>query len=72
MKLWEGLTDAAVDPSADGFNSSIGFDKRLYCEDITGSIVHAQMLAHCNIITNDEAALIAEGLSGILEDIESG
>ena len=72
MKLWEGLTDAAVDPSADGFNSSIGFDKRLYREDITGSIVHAQMLAHCNIITDGEAALIAEGLSGILEDIESG
>ena len=44
----------------------------MFCEDITGSIAHAQMLAHKNIIQAEEAELIVDGLCGILDDMKSG
>ncbi|MBQ6728202.1 MAG: argininosuccinate lyase [Clostridia bacterium] len=71
-KLWTGLTSGIVSKIADDFNSSIKFDKRLYKEDITGSIAHAHMLCKCGIISETEAATLADGLAGILEDIETG
>ncbi|GLC31581.1 argininosuccinate lyase [Clostridium omnivorum] len=54
------------------FNSSLSFDKRLYSEDIKGSIVHAAMLAKCSIISKSEADIIIEGLKSINKDIEEG
>ena len=71
-KMWAGRTDGVTDKKADDFNSSISFDSRMFCEDITGSIAHAQMLAHKNIITTAEAELIVDGLAGILDDMQSG
>ena len=57
---------------ADDFNSSIKFDKRLYREDIAGSIAHAKMLCKCGIISESDAATLTDGLSAILDDILSG
>lgn len=57
---------------ADAFNESLSFDKKLYRADVTASIAHATMLGKCNIISEEEAKTIREGLSGILSDIESG
>ena len=71
-KLWAGRTDGATEKLADDFNSSIGFDSRMYKEDITGSMAHAMMLGATDIITKAEAEQLIEGLSGILADIESG
>jgi len=71
-KMWAGRTDGVTDKKADDFNSSIGFDFRMFSEDITGSIAHAQMLAHKGILTTNEAELIVDGLCGILDDIKSG
>ncbi len=71
-KLWAGRTDGATEQIADDFNSSISFDSRMYREDITGSIAHAQMLSHKGILTNAEAEALTEGLAGILEDLENG
>ncbi len=71
-KMWAGRTDGITSKIADDFNSSISFDSRMYKEDITGSIAHAAMLASKNIITQAEADAITDGLSGILEDLESG
>lgn len=71
-KMWAGRTDGVTDKTADDFNSSISFDSRMFCEDITGSIAHAQMLAHKNIITAKEAETIVDGLAGILDDMKSG
>ena len=71
-KMWAGRTDGVTDKTADDFNSSIGFDSRMFNEDITGSIAHAQMLAHKNILSTDEAELIVDGLCGILDDMKSG
>ena len=71
-KMWAGRTDGVTNKLADDFNSSIHFDARMYKQDITGSMVHALMLSCQGIITKDEYADILNGLSGILEDIESG
>ena len=71
-KLWAGRTGVQTAKTADDFNSSIRFDCRLYAQDITGSMVHAGMLARCGILTQAEAQGIQDGLSGILEDLSSG
>ena len=71
-KMWAGRTSGVTDSIADDFNSSIHFDSRMYREDITGSMAHAQMLADCGIIEAKEAAIIIKTLESILADIESG
>ncbi|MEE0839420.1 MAG: argininosuccinate lyase [Acutalibacteraceae bacterium] len=71
-KMWAGRFNKALNKEADDFNSSIHFDSRMYKQDITGSMVHAMMLSRQGIITKEEYADILNGLSGILEDIESG
>ncbi|MBC8536880.1 argininosuccinate lyase [Feifania hominis] len=72
MKLWAGRFQKETDKKVNDFNSSIGFDARLYREDIEGSIAHATMLGEVGIVTAEEAKQIVEGLQGILADIESG
>ena len=71
-KLWKGRTKAKTSLLADQFNSSISIDKRMYKEDIEGSIAHVAMLSHCNIISKIDAKKISDGLKTILKDIESG
>ncbi len=71
-KMWEGVTAAKTDVIADDFNSSIGFDSKMYKQDIEGSMAHAAMLAKCGILTASECEAITEGLGGILDDIRGG
>ena len=71
-KMWAGRTDGVTEKIADDFNSSIRFDSRMYRQDITGSMAHAAMLAAQGIIEKTDADQLVEGLTGILEDIESG
>lgn len=54
------------------FTSSIGFDKRLYNQDINGSIAHVQMLGNQGILTDEEAKLIQKGLEKIRSEIKNG
>ena len=70
--MWAGRFAKALDSKADDFNSSIRFDCKMYREDITGSIAHANMLAKQGIISTADCASIVEGLGGILEDLDSG
>lgn len=72
MKLWGGRFKKEESALMEDFNSSLPFDKRLYYEDISGSIAHVTMLAHCNILTEEEAEKIRQGLASILKDIEKG
>ena len=72
MKMWAGRFKKEEDKQVNDFNSSIRFDRRMYKEDITGSIAHAEMLGKCGIIEMSESEKIIEGLKGILSDIESG
>lgn len=54
------------------FNSSLSFDKKLYYEDIKGSIAHVKMLANQNIIKEEEKEKILLGLEEILKEIDEG
>ena len=54
------------------YTASIHYDRRLYRQDIAGSIAHARMLAKQKIITTDEAEAIAGGLNAISDEIEAG
>ena len=72
MKLWGGRFSKATDGLVDDFNSSISFDKRLYAQDIRGSIAHATMLGEQGIIPKEDADAIVEGLEGILADAQAG
>ena len=72
MKLWKGRFEKTSTQAADEFNASIGFDQRLYEEDITCSIAHAKMLGRQGIITEEESSVIVEALKQILEDIKEG
>jgi argininosuccinate lyase len=53
-------------------NASIGYDKRLYRQDIAGSKAHASMLAAVKIISNDDCQAIHGGLDQIASEIEAG
>ena len=72
MKLWSGRFSKDTDALVNELNASISFDRRLYREDIQGSLAHAKMLGDCGIISREDAAAITEGLNGILRDIEAG
>ena len=71
-QLWGGRFTKQTDQLVFDFNASITFDKRLFHEDVTGSIVHATMLAKQGILTEEERKSIIEGLTGILEDVDAG
>ena len=72
MKLWEGRFAQATAADADAFNECLSFDRRLYAQDIRGSVAHATMLGECGILSKEESRAICEGLDSILRDIESG
>ena len=71
-KMWAGRTSGLTNSLADDFNASIGFDSRMYRQDITGSMAHAAMLAACGIITREDADTLIDGLAVILAELESG
>lgn len=71
-KLWGGRFSKDTNPLVDAFHSSLAFDRRLYQEDIAGSIAHATMLGEKGIISPDEASALVNGLRDILADLHSG
>ena len=71
-KLWGGRFEKSTDEMINDFQASINFDKRMYREDIEGSIAHAKMLAKQKIISADDSEKIISGLKKILTQIEDG
>ena len=71
-QLWGGRFTKETDKLVYNFNASITFDRKLYRQDIRGSLAHVKMLAKQGILTEEEGKKIEEGLKGILEDVESG
>jgi argininosuccinate lyase len=61
-----------TDEQARNYAASIPFDRRLYPQDIEGSIAHARMLAKQEIVTEGEAEAIIKGLNSIRKEIERG
>ena len=70
--MWGGRFAAGPDAIMTAINASIGFDQRLYAEDIAGSRAHAAMLAATGILSNSDAEVIREGLLTVLSEIEGG
>jgi len=71
-QLWGGRFTKETDQLVYNFNASISFDQKFYRQDINGSIAHVTMLAKQGILTEDEKNQIVNGLTQILEDVESG
>lgn len=71
-QLWGGRFTHQTDKLAYDFNASISFDRRLYRQDIQGSIAHVKMLAKQGVLSDAERDQIIDGLNGILADVESG
>jgi argininosuccinate lyase len=72
QKVWGGRFQEDTDTLVHRFNASIGFDCRLYAQDIEGSIAHCRMLAKQSIIDEEEALEIIEALGEIKREIERG
>ncbi|MBO6519356.1 MAG: argininosuccinate lyase [Rhodospirillales bacterium] len=70
--MWGGRFSAGPSAVMEAINASIGFDKKLYRQDIQGSQAHARMLADQGIITSDDADAIIKGLDDIKAEIEAG
>ena len=68
-QIWGGRFDSSQSALMKQINQSINFDKRLYVQDIAGSIAHATMLGKVGIIKNDEAQKIISGLKEIKKEI---
>ena len=71
-KLWGGRFSKTTDEMINEFQASIGFDRRMYREDIAGSLAHAAMLAKVGILSEKDHAAIEKGLKDILAQIEHG
>jgi argininosuccinate lyase len=72
MELWGGRFSAAPDRLALEFGASIGVDRRLYRQDIVGSMAHCRMLARQGIVPLEEARALIGGLREVLDEIERG
>ncbi|MGH6933649.1 MAG: argininosuccinate lyase [Dongiaceae bacterium] len=70
--MWGGRFAIGPAQAMERINASIGFDQRLYAQDIAASQAHAAMLARQGIIRQEDGAAIARGLAQILEEIEAG
>ncbi len=66
--LWSGRFDGDPDPDVFGFGVSLPFDRRLFEDDVTGSLAWARALARAGAISTDDADAIISGLQAILEE----
>ena len=71
-QMWGGRFNAGPDGLMEEINASIGFDKRLYVQDIEGSRAHCAMLVAQGIVSADDGAAIQDGLDAIEAEIEGG
>ena len=71
-KLWEGRFTKNTNALLEKFNASITFDKRMYAEDIKGSIAHSKMLSKQEFISQEDQLKIEKGLNQIKLEIENG
>ena len=71
-QLWGGRFTKETDQLVYNFNASISFDKKLYRQDIEGSIAHVKMLGRQGILTSEEALEMSAELKKILSEVENG
>ncbi|MFN4126765.1 argininosuccinate lyase [Pannonibacter indicus] len=71
-RMWGGRFAEGPDAIMEEINASIGFDQKLYRQDIEGSKAHVRMLAAQQIVAGEDAEKIVHGLDTILSEIETG
>ncbi|MBO6539793.1 MAG: argininosuccinate lyase [Rhizobiaceae bacterium] len=71
-QMWGGRFAAGASAIMEAINASIGVDRKLYAQDIRGSLAHARMLAETGIISAEDQNKIVDGLNTILSEIEAG
>ena len=71
-QLWGGRFSESTDAFVQAFTASVGFDRRMYRQDIQGSQAHATMLAEAGVLTGDERDASIQGLDEIRAEIEAG
>ena len=69
---WGGRFTESTDAFVAAFTASVGFDQRMYRQDIAGSIAHARMLARIGVLSSEDCARIVQGLEAIRAEIERG
>lgn len=72
QKVWGGRFREDIDEMVESFNASFSFDRRLYAQDIEGSMAHCRMLAKQKIISDDDALKIIDALSEIKGGMDRG
>jgi len=71
-QMWGGRFASGPAAIMEAINASISFDRKLYAQDIRGSLAHSEMLAKTGIISAADQEKIAHGLNTILKEIEDG
>jgi len=71
-KLWGGRFGKDTEPLVERFSESISFDRELFRQDVRCNIAHAQMLARCGLLSQEELAAICQGLRQIEREIGEG
>ncbi|GBG28213.1 Argininosuccinate lyase [Hondaea fermentalgiana] len=71
-KLWGGRFTGAVDPLMEKFNASIGFDKRMWKEDLHGSMCYTRALVRAGLLTEEEGSKMQEGLELVHKEWAAG
>ena len=71
-RMWGGRFASGPAAIMEAINASIGYDRKLYAQDIRGSLAHSEMLASTGIISAGDREKIADGLKAILTEIEEG
>lgn len=66
------MTEIEKDPALRAINVSLGFDRRLWREDLEGSLAHVRMLAARGIVAAEEAAALERGLGLVRAELEAG
>jgi argininosuccinate lyase len=69
---WSGRFERTPERFQQRFGASLPVDRRLYAEDIAGSIAHARMLGAQGVLSEKDVEAIVRGLTRIREDIEAG
>jgi argininosuccinate lyase len=72
LKAWGGRFTGSTDPTAEKFTGSLAFDRRLWPQDIAGSVAWARALAHAGVITDAERDRILDGLARVRHELETG
>jgi argininosuccinate lyase len=70
MSLWGGRFSEPTDDDLRALNDSIGYDRRMYWEDIAGSIAYARVIAGAGVITAEEAQTIIAGLQAVQQEFD--